>query len=46
VATDATAVTTLTPPASQYRGCHSVQISMKWVAPQATMKAPKARNIV
>jgi hypothetical protein len=45
VTTDATAVTIFTPADSQNTGVHSVQISMKCVAPQQTMKAPKATNI-
>ncbi len=46
VSTEAAAVTTLTPPANQYWGFQRVQISMKWVAPQAAMKTPKATNML
>src|ERR1044072_896505 len=41
VGTDASAVTALTNPDSQYVGTHIVQISMTWVAPHAMMKIPK-----
>jgi hypothetical protein len=42
VLTEATAVTTLTSPDSQYTGCQNVHTSMKCVPPQATMNRPKA----
>ena len=45
VPTEAAAVTSFTLPASQYSGRQSVHTSMKWVAPQAMMKTPKARII-
>ncbi len=45
VATDAAAVSSFTSPANQYTGTQSVHTSMKWVAPQAMMKVPKARSI-
>src|SRR5207245_1469056 len=45
VAMDATAVTNFTTPESQYKGTQRVQISIKWVAPQAIMNTPNPTNI-
>ena len=43
--TEMPAVTAFNPPASQYDGNQTVQTSIKCVPPQATMNAPKHRNI-
>ena len=43
--TDASAVMSLMPPDSQYIGNQMVQISIRWEAPQATMKIAKLKNI-
>src|SRR5216683_5910885 len=45
VTTEKQAVTAFSAPASQYDGNQIVQISIKCVPPQATMNAPKHRNI-
>src|SRR6185437_14026037 len=45
VGTEARAVTALIAPDSQYMGYQIVQISMKCVVPQATMKIAKQTNI-
>jgi len=45
VGIDAKAVTALMPPESQYEGCQTVQISIRCVVPQATIKTAKQMNI-
>src|SRR5215472_16020894 len=45
VTTDASAVTTLISPESQYSGFHNTTTSIRCVNPQATINNPNARNI-
>jgi hypothetical protein len=44
VATEAKAVTIFASAESQNTGCHNVQISIRWVMPQAMMNTPKETN--